>query len=70
MDVQKLRKIHVKFEQCKNLTDSELTALITYYDNLVKALDAAYLPMFSLMQREAWANQRRLHYFRDSRANK
>jgi len=70
MDTTKFRAIHAKFECGDRLTDRELTALIAYYDDLVKALDVGYLPVFSLMQREAWQNQRRLHYIREARVNK
>ena len=70
MDVQKFRKIHAKYERGDRLTNPELAVLIAYYDDLVKVLDTAYLPAFSLMQREAWQNQRRLHYIRDARIGK
>lgn len=69
MDVQKFRAIHVKFEHGDRLSNSELTALIAYYDDLVRVLDRGFLPQFTLMQREAWSNQRRLHYIRDARVN-
>ena len=69
MDVQKFRKIHEKYDRGDSLTNSELQAMIEFYDNLVKALDAAYLPRFQLMQREAWSVQRRLHEIRSFRVN-
>ena len=69
MDVQKFRAVHKKFVMGDRLTNGELEALITYYDGLVNILNQGYLPQFSLMQREAWANQRRLHEIRSFRVN-
>jgi hypothetical protein len=69
MDVQKFRKIHDKFDHGDRLTNGELQVMIEFYDDLVKTLDRAYLPRFQLMQREAWANQRRLHEMRSFRVN-
>ncbi|WAX21448.1 hypothetical protein [Stenotrophomonas phage RAS14] len=70
MDVQKFRKIHAKYEQGDRLTDAELKTLLAFYDDLVKVLDTAYLPMFTLTQREAWQNQRRLRYMQEARQGK
>lgn len=70
MEPKDFRELHKKLELGDSLSDAELNRLIAFYDDLVTVLDKAYLPIYTLTQREAWRHQSKLHDIRKARQKK
>ena len=60
MTPQDMRELQVKYDAGDSLTDDELVSLRNFYSVLINALDAGYLPKYSIMHIDAWSTFKRL----------